>query len=117
MREVPPGTSYEIDTLNVVTTPGDVRVDVTPDGRATTVTVRSGGVTVYGDGGSVQLAGGQQITFGGTNLQQTAANAAPPPDASDQWAATRDATEDRSISAHYVSRDIPGYQDLDANGT
>lgn len=120
VREVPPGASYEIDTPNValaMTTPGEVRVDVAPDGRATTVTVRNGGVTVYGDGGPVQLAGGQQVTFEGTNLQQTAANAAPAPDTFDQWAASRDAAEDRSVSARYVSRDIPGYQDLDANGT
>ncbi|SAK88513.1 proline-rich exported protein [Caballeronia hypogeia] len=120
VRELPPGARYEIDTPNAalaLTTPGDVRVDVTPDGRATTVTVRNGGVTVYGDGGAVQLAGGQQATFEGTSLQQTAANAAPAPDAFDQWAASRDAAEDRSISARYVSRDIPGYQDLDANGT
>ncbi|MDR5878613.1 DUF6600 domain-containing protein [Caballeronia sp. LZ032] len=120
VREVPPGSNYEIDTPNIaltVTTPGDLRVDVAPDGRATTVTVRSGGVTVYGDGGAVQLGGGQQITFEGTNLTQTAANAAPAPDAFDQWAASRDAAEDRSVSARYVSRDMPGYQDLDANGT
>ncbi|SAK42528.1 DUF6600 domain-containing protein [Caballeronia ptereochthonis] len=120
VRELPPGTSYEIDTPNAalaITTPGDMRVDVAPDGRATTVTVRSGGVTAYGDGGAVQLAGGQQVTFEGTNLQQASANAAPGPDAFDQWAASRDAAEDRSISARYVSRDIPGYQDLDANGT
>jgi len=120
VRELPPGTRYEIDTPNAalaITTPGDVRVDVAPDGRSTTVTVRNGGVTAYGDGGSVQLAGGQQITFEGTNLQQASANAAPAPDAFDQWAASRDASEDRSVSAHYVSRDIPGYQDLDANGT
>ncbi|SPB18406.1 RE17165p [Caballeronia novacaledonica] len=120
VRELPPGTRYEIDTPNAalaITTPGDVRVDVAPEGRSTTVTVRSGGVTVYGDGGSVQLAGGQQMTFEGTNLQQASANAAPAPDAFDQWAASRDAGEDRSVSARYVSRDIPGYQDLDANGT
>ncbi|SAK76623.1 proline-rich exported protein [Caballeronia calidae] len=120
VRDLPPGASYEIDTPNAalaLTTPGDVRVDVAPDGRATTVTVRSGGVTAYGDGGSVQLAGGQQMTFEGTSLQQASADAAPAPDAFDQWAASRDASEDRSISARYVSRDVPGYQDLDANGT
>ncbi len=119
-REVAPGTQYEVDTPNAalaVTTPGDIRVDVAPDGRATTVTVRSGSVTAYGDGGSTQLTPGQQITVKGTNLQQAAANAAPAPDGFDQWAASRDAAEDRSISARYVSRDIPGYQNLDANGT
>jgi hypothetical protein len=119
-REAAPGTTYEIDTPNAalgVTAPGDIRVEVAPDGRATTVTVRSGSVVAYGDGGSTPLSPGQQITFEGTNLQQASATAAPAPDAFDQWAASRDAAEDRSISARYVSRDIPGYQDLDANGT
>jgi hypothetical protein len=120
VRSLPPGSSYEIDTPNValgITAPGDYRVDVAPDGSSTTVTVRGGSATVYGDGGQVPVAAGQQITFAGTNLQQVADNGAPGPDTFDQWAASRDAAEDRSTSARYVSRDVPGYQDLDANGT
>ncbi|REG59494.1 FecR family protein [Paraburkholderia sp. BL6669N2] len=120
VRELAPGSSYEIDTPNLalgLNGPGDYRVDVAPDGSSTTVTVRSGGATVYGDGGQVPVAAGQQIRIGGTNLQQLADNGAPGLDAFDQWAAGRDAAEDRSVSARYVSRDIPGYQDLDANGT
>ncbi|MFM0170479.1 DUF6600 domain-containing protein [Paraburkholderia sediminicola] len=120
VRELAPGSSYEIDTPNLALSldgPGDYRVDVAPDGSSTTVTVRSGGATVYGDSGQVPVAAGQQIRFGGTNLQQVADNGAPGLDGFDQWAASRDAAEDRSVSARYVSRDIPGYQDLDANGT
>ena len=73
VRELPPGSSYEIDTPNLalgVNGPGDYRVDVAPDGSSTTVTVRSGSATVYGDGGQVPVAAGRQIRFGGTNLQQ-----------------------------------------------
>ena len=120
VRELAPGSSYEIDTPNValgLNGPGDYRVDVAPDGSSTTVTVRSGSATVYGDSGQVPVAAGQQIRFAGTNLQQVADNGAPGLDGFDQWAASRDAAEDRSVSARYVSRDIPGYQDLDANGT
>ncbi|SMG15668.1 DUF6600 domain-containing protein [Paraburkholderia susongensis] len=120
VRELAPGSSYEIDTPNLalgMNGPGDYRVDVAPDGSSTTVTVRSGSAIAYGDGGQVPLAAGQQIRFGGTSLQQLADNRAPAPDDLDQWAASRDATEDRSVSARYVSRDIPGYEDLDANGT
>ncbi|WP_144108862.1 DUF6600 domain-containing protein [Paraburkholderia sp. BCC1886] len=120
VRELPPGTSYEIDTPNLalgLNGPGDYRVDVAPDGSSTTVTVRSGSATVYGENGQVPVAAGQQIRFAGTNLQQSANNGAPGLDAFDQWAMSRDAAEDRSVSARYVSRDIPGYQDLDANGT
>ncbi len=120
VRELTPGSSYEIDTPNLavgLNGPGDYRVDVAPDGSSTTVTVRSGSATVYGDAGQVPVAAGQQIRFAGTNLQQVADNGAPGLDGFDQWAAGRDAAEDRSVSARYVSRDVPGYQDLDANGT
>jgi hypothetical protein len=120
VRELAPGSSYEIDTPNLalgLNGPGDYRVDVAPDGSSTTVTVRSGNATVYGDSGQVPVATGQQIRFGGTKLQQLADNGAPGPDSLDQWAASRDAAEDRSVSARYVSRDVPGYEDLDANGT
>ncbi len=120
VRAIAPGSSYEIDTPNLalgVNSPGDYRVDVAPDGSSTTVTVRSGSATVYGDNGQVPVGTGQQVTFTGTSLQQAAANGAPGPDPFDQWAASRDAAEERSVSARYVSREMPGYQDLDANGT
>ncbi|WP_175764434.1 DUF6600 domain-containing protein [Burkholderia latens] len=120
VRALPPGGSYEIDTPNLalgITGPGDYRVDVAPDGTSTTVTVRSGSATVYGSNGQYPLSTGQQIVFTGTDLQVAQQSAAPAPDALDQWAASRDAAEQRSVSARYVSRDIPGYQDLDANGT
>ena len=120
VRESAPGSSYEIDTPNValaVTEPGDYRVEVAPDGSTTTVTVRRGALTAYGDNGQMPLSAGDQITFSGTSLQEAASEEAPPPDAFDQWAAGRDEAEDRSISARYVSREIPGYEDLDENGT
>ncbi len=79
--------------------------------------MRSGSATVYGDNGQVPVAAGQQIRFAGTALQQVADNGAPGLDGFDQWAASRDAAEDRSVSARYVSRDVPGYEDLDANGS
>ncbi|CAN7443339.1 FecR protein [Trinickia sp. LjRoot230] len=120
VRELAPGSSYEIDTPNVAlaaTQAGDYRIDVAPDGSTTTVTVRRGQLNAYGDNGQMPLAAGQQITFSGTNLQTAASTEAPPPDAFDQWAAARDAAADRSASARYVSREMPGYEDLDANGT
>ncbi|NKJ51270.1 FecR protein [Burkholderia sp. SG-MS1] len=120
VRELPAGSSYEIDTPNLalgLNGPGDYRVDVAPDGSSTTVTVRSGSATVYGDGGQVPVTAGRQVRFTGTQLQQLADDQVPGLDSLDQWAVSRDAAEDRSVSARYVSRDIPGYQDLDANGT
>ncbi|MEX3958123.1 DUF6600 domain-containing protein [Trinickia sp. EG282A] len=120
VRALPPGSSYEIDTPNVAlaaTRPGDYRVDVAPDGSTTTVTVRSGALTAYGDNGQTPIEAGEQITFSGTSLQEVASAEAPPPDEFDRWARNRDVAEDRSVSARYVSRDVPGYEDLDENGT
>ncbi|WP_052738385.1 DUF6600 domain-containing protein [Robbsia andropogonis] len=120
VRALPAGQSFEIDTPNVAlvaTTPGLFRIDVAADGSSTTVTLRAGNATLYGDGGSFQMRAGQQIQFVGTGLQQQAGGAAPGLDAFDQWVASRDRAEDDSISARYVSREIPGYEDLDANGT
>jgi hypothetical protein len=120
VRSIPSGSTYEIDTPNValgVTRPGDYRVDVAPDGSTTTVTVRNGAVTAYGENGQVPIEAGQQITFTGTNLQEASVAQAPSPDNFDEWAASRDGAEERSVSARYVSRDMPGYEDLDSNGT
>ncbi|QQK03575.1 DUF6600 domain-containing protein [Burkholderia anthina] len=120
VRELPSGASYELDTPNLalgIGGPGDYRVDVAPNGTSTTVTVRSGTATVYGSNGRYPLSSGQQVVFTGTDLQVAQQSAVPRPDPLDQWAASRDAAEERSVSARYVSRDIPGYQDLDANGT
>lgn len=120
VRALPAGQTIEIDTPNVAmqaSSAGEFRVDVAPDGNSTTVTLRSGNAILYGDGGSVRMSAGQQITFSGVNLQQQAGGPAPGPDAFDQWVASRDRSEDGSVSARYVSREIPGYEDLDANGT
>ena len=41
----------------------------------------------------------------------------PPADPFDNFCQDRDRREDLSTSGKYVSRDMPGYADLDANGT
>ncbi|OTP65358.1 DUF6600 domain-containing protein [Caballeronia sordidicola] len=120
VRALPPGQNIEIDTPNVAlqaSSAAEFRVDVAPDGNSTTVTLRSGSAMLYGDGGSLQMTAGQQVRFTGVNLQQQAAGPAPGLDAFDQWIISRDRLEDASVSARYVSREIPGYEDLDANGT
>ncbi len=78
----------------------------------------AGSATAYGDGAQVPIAAGQQVRFAGTNLQALADNGAPGADAfRPMGREAASAAEDRSVSARYVSREIPGYQDLDANGT
>ena len=43
--------------------------------------------------------------------------AANPPDGFDQWSQDRDAGEDSRPAPIYVSQEMPGYEDLDANGS
>ncbi|MEO7128009.1 MAG: DUF6600 domain-containing protein [Rhodoferax sp.] len=121
LRSLPTGQRFEIDTPNLAFTasqPGDYRIDVDPAAGTTRVTLQSGGAVVYGsNGASADVAAREQITFGGNDLAQVAAQTAPAPDVFDRWAAARDLEEDRSVSARYVSRDVSGYQQLDQYGT
>jgi hypothetical protein len=53
----------------------------------------------------------------GTGLREYRQVATPRLDAFDRWSSDRDRRYDTSVSARYVSQDVVGYQDLDANGT
>jgi DNA segregation ATPase FtsK/SpoIIIE-like protein len=121
VRELARGENLEIDTPQLAfraSRPGDYRVDVDPAQGTTRVTVRSGSALVYGANGQPQeLLGGQAVTFAGTDLERIHAQALPPPDSFDRWAADRNRAEDESIAARYVPRDVVGYQQLDAYGS
>ncbi|MDM0000162.1 chromosome partitioning protein ParA [Variovorax sp. J22P240] len=114
------GQRFEVDTGNlavVIDAPGDYRIETDPTAGTTRVAVAAGNVTLYGEGGeSMPLGAHQQITTSGRNL--AAANGAPVRASGefDRWVAERDRIEDQSISARYVSRDVVGYQQLDAYG-
>jgi DNA segregation ATPase FtsK/SpoIIIE-like protein len=120
VRQLFPGEHLEVNTPNValsITQPGEYRVDVNAAGGTTRVTVPSGGGVLYGEGGqTVTIGSPQQLTFAGRALAQVSAQNAAPRDAFDQWTMARDRQEDQSISARYVSREVVGYQQLDAYG-
>ncbi len=120
VRQLFPGEHLEVNTPNIalsITQPGEYRVDVSPTNGTTRVTVPSGGGVLYGEGGQTVAVGSpQQLTFSGRNLAQVSGQNAAPRDAFDQWTMARDRQEDQSISARYVSRDVVGYQQLDAYG-
>ncbi len=59
----------------------------------------------------------QPYRFHGTGLREYEYVDVPGPDEFDRWASDRDRIYDNSVSARYVSQDVVGYQDLDANGT
>ncbi|AOZ10247.1 hypothetical protein BKK80_32060 [Cupriavidus malaysiensis] len=119
VRALPAGQSVEIDTPNlalVPAEPGDYRLDVAADGSTTMVTVRRGRAELYGDTRSLALAAGERIRLGGTDLADAGPVPYGPEDDFDRWTLARDAREDASRSARYVSPEMPGYQELDAYG-
>ena len=97
--------------------PGEYRIEVDPDRDSTTIFVRSGGGEAYGDGAAYVIDARQPYRFTGTDLREYQPVGAPPLDEFDRWSRDRDRAFDTSVSARYVSPDVVGYQDLDANGT
>lgn len=119
VRELSADEVYEIDTPTGAISlldQGHYRVDVTPDGRRTTVTVRDGGAEISIGDRNYQVAAGTSATIIATD-RPPITSAAIQPDDWERWADGRDQLEDALPSARYVSRDMVGYQDLDAYGT
>jgi hypothetical protein len=120
VRRLGPGQVFEVDTPNLAFTlrqPGEYRIDVDPDGNATTIVVRKGQGEVYGEDGAYLIDSRQPYRFAGTGLREYQYVDAPRPDDFDRWASDRDRIYESSVSARYVSPDVIGYQDLDDNGS
>jgi hypothetical protein len=110
---------FEIDTPNlafVITQPGSYRIDVSEDGSDTDVTVRSGYGEATGNGQSYSLHAGQVGFFMGTQSLEADVESIGDEDPFDTWADGRDHRYDISPSAHYLSPDVVGFQDLDDYG-
>jgi hypothetical protein len=120
VRSIGANQTVEVDTPNlalVLTQPGDYRVDVDPDGNATTVRVQSGTADAYGEGASYRIGAAQAYRFYGTGLGDFEALSTAQDDALDRWAQQRERRIDSSSAARYLSADVVGYEDLDANGS
>ncbi len=110
--------AIEIDTPNLafsIRGPGQYRVDVSVD--ATTVGVYRGEAEAFGTQGAYVINAGERFSFRGTDLNDYQPVAIAERDAFDGWVAQRVSLQERSVSARYVSPDVIGYADLDANGT
>jgi hypothetical protein len=120
VRRLAEQESVEIDTPQAAFTllrPGDYRIDVTEQGDATVATVRGGDAEVAAGGQILPLHPRDQVRVMEENGQPVFdQRAAPVADVFDNWCADRDRREDRSPSARFVSRDMPGYADLDDHG-
>ena len=95
---------------------GSYRIEVEPDGTATTIIVRTGRGEVYGEGASYVIDSRQPYRFAGTGLREYELVEPARVDEFDRWSWDRDRRFDTSESARYVSPDVVGYQDLDAYG-
>lgn len=120
VRRLAPDQLIEVHAPNLVLAlhqAGDYRIAVDPDGAATDVIVRAGRAEVLGQGAAYTVDARQAYRFDGPDLRTYDYLDAPPLDEFDRWALSRDRVFANSRSARYVSPDVIGYQDLDANGS
>ena len=121
VRELHQGDIYEVDTPNAVFNvrqAGAFRIDVNEAGDSSRIAVIRGDGEITAAGKTYDVRAGEQAEFNGTEDNPTYSIVrAPGPDGLDKWAEERDLKEDRSASGNYVSRDVPGYDDLDDHGT
>jgi hypothetical protein len=120
VRQLERGSTFEVATPNLaysIRRPGNYRIEVSPDGRTTTVTVRTGLAEVYGDRRAFIINAGQTFRFFGSGLRDYQTFAVYRPDEFDRWSTQRDRRWDTSPSRRYVSAEMIGYEDLDQHGT
>jgi len=95
---------------------GAYRLTVSPDG-VTEITVRSGEAEIYTPRGVERLGpGNSMLVRGAPGDPEFQMIRALEPDGFDRWSEDRDRSLERSQSYRYMSRDIYGGEDLDANG-
>jgi hypothetical protein len=119
VRELRQGDLYEVDAPNLAFTvkqAGAFRIDVNENGDSSRVTVIRGEGVVTAGGKTYEVHGGERAEFNGAENPEYNISQAPGPDGLDKWAEERDLKEDNSVSAKYVSREVPGYSDLDDYG-
>jgi len=119
VRHLDQDDDFEIDTPNLAFTisePGSYRAQASEDGTYTIVSIHDGGGQATGNGQTYTLHAGQRATFSGTDSLNADVEQLGGPDQFDNWASARDHRYDISPSAHFLSADVVGYEDLDENG-
>ena len=118
VRRLGPDETLEVDTPNLAFSlhhPGEYRIDVDPVGDSTAVRVQQGQAEVYGETTSYEVSAPQGFRFHGTGLSDYETFVAPDDDL-ERWSHKRNHRHNESQSARFVSPDVVGYEDLDANG-
>lgn len=121
VRRVFDGQYYEVDTPTlalVIDRPGLYRIDISPDGDSTMVSVVDGDAEVYGrDNASYSVRGGRAYRFYDDRLRDVRVFDLPREDDFDRWCYERMDRYQNSPSRRYVSEEIIGYADLDDYGS
>jgi hypothetical protein len=119
VRTLDDGDVLEIDTPNGAVSllrSGLYRIDVSEAGDSSVVTVREGEADVAAGGSTFILAREQAGALVGVDTPKTDVRTPGPIDDFEDWCLTRDRRAETAESGRYVSRDMIGYEDLDANG-
>ena len=117
VRHLFDGESWEVDTPNGAVTllrPGEYRVDTDSSRNSTMVTVRAGDIQVTANNQSFPVHSGQSAYFDNSGNPPDV-QGLPQPDDFDSFVFSRDRLED-APPPRYVSPDMVGYEDLNANG-
>lgn len=122
VREMSDGENFEVDTPTVAfvaSTSGVYRIDDSPSGTGSMVTVFRGSGVVYGENGaSRQVAAGTSYRFNDSSLTSVDVNGVPQPDDFDRFCETRDSNYERYTQQQqqYVPPDMIGSEDLGQYG-
>jgi uncharacterized protein DUF6600 len=119
LRNLDEGEVFEVDTPNMafnLQRPGDYRIEVSPTGDSTIVSVRRGLGEVTGGGRIYTVRSNQQASFLGTDELESYIDQVGEYDDFDQWCHDRDLRQSNAISSRYVPRGVIGYEDLDQYG-
>lgn len=119
VRRLAEGETVQVETphstvyLNRV---GEYHLEVDKNGDRTIVKTRHGEAEVKGDNERFVVRDNERGVFSGVDKLSGQLESLGPRTAFESWANDRDARNERSNSARYVSRDVIGYEDLDEHG-
>jgi hypothetical protein len=122
VRQLDQGENFEVDTPTVAfvaATPGVYRIDDSPTGTGTMVTVFQGSATVYGENGvSREVTAGTSYRFNDSALASVDVTGIPDPDDFDRFCEAHDAEHQRYAQQEqpYVPPDMIGGDQLDQYG-
>ncbi|MDY6946165.1 MAG: DUF6600 domain-containing protein [Pseudomonadota bacterium] len=119
VRRLAAGETIQIETPHstvVLNRVGEYSLEVDKSADRTVVKTRTGEAEVQGGNQRFTVRDDERGIFTGLETMTGRIEALGPRTAFESWANDRDARNERSKSARYVSRDVVGYEDLDDSG-